>query len=65
MYQRKYVLEILKSCDMEHCNASNTPVEARLKLSKRVVFFGFSSRKRLPCLVKSITNLCLDFLTYF
>ena len=34
MHQRKYALEILKRCDMEHCNAAITPAEARLQLSK-------------------------------
>ena len=34
MHQRKYALEILKRCDMEHCNAANTLDEARLQLSK-------------------------------
>ncbi|XP_058764580.1 uncharacterized mitochondrial protein AtMg00810-like [Vicia villosa] len=34
MHQRKYALEILKRCDMEHCNAANTPAEARLQVSK-------------------------------
>ncbi|XP_073222482.1 secreted RxLR effector protein 161-like [Cicer arietinum] len=27
-------MEILKRCDMEHCNAATTPTEARLQLSK-------------------------------
>ena len=34
MHQRKYALEILKRCDIEHCNAANTPTELRLQLSK-------------------------------
>ena len=34
MHQRRYALEILKRCEMEHCNAAITPCEARLQLSK-------------------------------
>ncbi|XP_058757281.1 uncharacterized mitochondrial protein AtMg00810-like [Vicia villosa] len=34
MHQKRYALEILKKCDMEHCNATITPVEPRLQLSK-------------------------------
>ena len=34
MHQRRYALDILKKCDMEHCNASITHCEARLQLSK-------------------------------
>ena len=34
MHQRRYALDILKKCDMEHCNASITPCEARVQLSK-------------------------------
>ncbi|XP_058742638.1 uncharacterized mitochondrial protein AtMg00240-like [Vicia villosa] len=34
MHQRKYALEILKRCKMEHCNVAITPCEARLQLSK-------------------------------
>ena len=34
MHQRRYAMEILKRCDMEHCNAATTPAEARLQLSK-------------------------------
>ncbi|XP_050909387.1 secreted RxLR effector protein 161-like [Lathyrus oleraceus] len=34
MHQRRYALDISKKCDMEHCNASITPCEARVQLSK-------------------------------
>ncbi|XP_050908041.1 uncharacterized mitochondrial protein AtMg00810-like [Lathyrus oleraceus] len=34
MHQRRYALDILKKCDMEHCNASITPCKARVQLSK-------------------------------
>lgn len=34
MHQRRYALEILKRCEMEHYNASITPCVARLQLSK-------------------------------
>src|ERR1051325_3561518 len=34
MHQRKYALEILKTCDMKHCNTANTLAGARLQLSK-------------------------------
>jgi len=34
MHQRRYAMEILKRCDMEHCNAATTPAETRLQLSK-------------------------------
>ncbi|XP_050920268.1 uncharacterized mitochondrial protein AtMg00810-like [Lathyrus oleraceus] len=34
MHQRRYTVEILKKCEMENCNASITPVEPRLQLSK-------------------------------
>lgn len=34
MHRRRYALDILKKCDMEHCNACITPCEARVQLSK-------------------------------
>ncbi|XP_050877955.1 uncharacterized mitochondrial protein AtMg00810-like [Lathyrus oleraceus] len=34
MHQRGYALEILKRCEMEHCNAAISPAEPRLQLSK-------------------------------
>ncbi|XP_073224742.1 uncharacterized protein [Cicer arietinum] len=34
MHQKRNPMEILKRCDMEHCNAATTPAEARLQLSK-------------------------------
>lgn len=34
MHQMRYALDILKKYDMEHCNASITPCEARVQLSK-------------------------------
>uniref|UniRef100_A0A8R7R4R1 Reverse transcriptase Ty1/copia-type domain-containing protein n=1 Tax=Triticum urartu TaxID=4572 RepID=A0A8R7R4R1_TRIUA len=33
--QEAYALKILQNCGMEDCNPSQTPMEARLKLSKR------------------------------
>lgn len=34
MHQRRYLLEILKKFEMEHCDAAITSVEPRLSLSK-------------------------------
>jgi hypothetical protein len=34
MHQRRYAIEILKRCDMEHYNDAITPSKARLQLSK-------------------------------
>ncbi|XP_050920520.1 uncharacterized mitochondrial protein AtMg00810-like [Lathyrus oleraceus] len=34
VHQRRYALEILKKCEMEHCNAAIFPAEPILQLSK-------------------------------
>ncbi|XP_058761878.1 uncharacterized mitochondrial protein AtMg00810-like [Vicia villosa] len=34
MHQMRYALEILKRCEIEHCNVAITPCEERLQLSK-------------------------------
>ncbi|XP_058746663.1 secreted RxLR effector protein 161-like [Vicia villosa] len=44
MHLRKYALEILKKCDIEHCNATNTPTETRLMERPKVSHFAAIKR---------------------
>lgn len=57
MHQRRYAFDILKKCEMEHCNTSISPTKPRLKLSKNKDE-EYVDPTRYRRLIRSLRYLC-------
>ena len=57
MHQRRYANEILKRFEMEDCNATSTPAELRLQLSKKS-YEDDIDRAQYIRLIGSLRYLC-------